>query len=265
MEKFQTNTSFAQSVGQYLGVRRPSGTRHQFYFLLEIFFRQLRVCNFVAPSLTRGRICNLLYNCSGPCQTSHFWIEVPQNSRPYFTVSSETPPTCEGQVPIFISPRNRVAQLSLQIFVIYEKCRPLGCDAVWVYYKPTFRRNMSPPSSGWKKWRERGKALDGNKEMRRRFIITPHGAEPIPQDGFKPNAVRASNFLVRVYAAAYWNSPQRDNLGYSSSSDWISAINTTFTVENWKIKLHCVRPTTFFCSAQESNPGRLSILLFLFQ
>jgi hypothetical protein len=25
-------------------------------------FRQLRVCNFVAPSLTRGRICKLLYN-----------------------------------------------------------------------------------------------------------------------------------------------------------------------------------------------------------
>jgi hypothetical protein len=32
----------------------------QFYFLLEISFRQLWVCNFVAPSLTRGRVCNLL-------------------------------------------------------------------------------------------------------------------------------------------------------------------------------------------------------------
>jgi hypothetical protein len=29
-------------------------------FLLEIFFRQLRVCYFVAPSLTRGRVGNLL-------------------------------------------------------------------------------------------------------------------------------------------------------------------------------------------------------------
>jgi hypothetical protein len=45
-----------------LGFRRPSGTGDQFYFLLEIFFRQLRVCNFVAPSLMRGRVCNLLYN-----------------------------------------------------------------------------------------------------------------------------------------------------------------------------------------------------------
>jgi hypothetical protein len=42
------------------GVRRPSGTRDQFFFLLEISFRHLRVCYFVAPSLTRGRVCNLL-------------------------------------------------------------------------------------------------------------------------------------------------------------------------------------------------------------
>jgi hypothetical protein len=44
----------------FLGVRRPSGTCDQFIFLLEIFFRQLRLYYFVAPSQTRGRICNLL-------------------------------------------------------------------------------------------------------------------------------------------------------------------------------------------------------------
>jgi hypothetical protein len=42
------------------GVRRPSGTCDQFVFLLEISFRQLRLCYFVAPSLTRGRVYNLL-------------------------------------------------------------------------------------------------------------------------------------------------------------------------------------------------------------
>jgi hypothetical protein len=42
-----------------LGVRRPSVTRDQFCFLLEISFRQLRVCYFVAPSLTRGRVCTV--------------------------------------------------------------------------------------------------------------------------------------------------------------------------------------------------------------
>jgi hypothetical protein len=44
-----------------LGVRHPSGTCDQFFFLLEISFRQLRFCYFVAPSLTRGRFCKLLY------------------------------------------------------------------------------------------------------------------------------------------------------------------------------------------------------------
>jgi hypothetical protein len=32
------------------GVRRPSGTHDQFFFLLEISFRHRRVCYFVAPS-----------------------------------------------------------------------------------------------------------------------------------------------------------------------------------------------------------------------
>jgi hypothetical protein len=43
-----------------LGVRPPSGTRDQFFFLLEIFLRQLRLCYFIVPSLTRGRVCDLL-------------------------------------------------------------------------------------------------------------------------------------------------------------------------------------------------------------
>jgi hypothetical protein len=46
-----------------LGVRHPSGTRDQFFFLLEISFRHFRVYYFVAPSLTRGRVCNFPYNC----------------------------------------------------------------------------------------------------------------------------------------------------------------------------------------------------------
>jgi hypothetical protein len=42
------------------GVRRPTGTRDQLLFLFKIYFRQLWVCYFVVPSLTRGRVCNLL-------------------------------------------------------------------------------------------------------------------------------------------------------------------------------------------------------------
>jgi hypothetical protein len=47
----------------YPGIRRPSGTCDKFFFRHEISFRQLRLCYFVAPSLTRGRVCNLLLNC----------------------------------------------------------------------------------------------------------------------------------------------------------------------------------------------------------
>jgi hypothetical protein len=86
------------------GVRRPPGTRDQLFFLLEISFRQLLLCYFVAPSLRRGRVCNLLYKLSGPCQSSHSWAEVPQNSRPYFTVSSETPPTWRTRLQYLYPP-----------------------------------------------------------------------------------------------------------------------------------------------------------------
>jgi hypothetical protein len=85
-EIFEVEVSLRPTVSGpvRLGVRHPSGTRGQFFFLLEISFRQLRVLYFVTPSLTRERVCNLLYNC--------FWAFPEQNSRPYFTVSSETPP-----------------------------------------------------------------------------------------------------------------------------------------------------------------------------
>jgi hypothetical protein len=63
----------------------------------------LRCCTYGAPSLTRGWVCNLQCNRSK--------VRVAQNPKPYSTVSSETPPNLEGQVPVFISPTNRVVQL----------------------------------------------------------------------------------------------------------------------------------------------------------
>jgi hypothetical protein len=46
-----------------LGVWPNRGLLTRICSLLEISVRQLQVCNFVAPSLTRGRVCKLLYNC----------------------------------------------------------------------------------------------------------------------------------------------------------------------------------------------------------
>jgi hypothetical protein len=52
-------------TGNTVSAHLPSQLTHlgpvnNFFFFLDIFFRQLRVCYFVAPSLTRGRVCNLL-------------------------------------------------------------------------------------------------------------------------------------------------------------------------------------------------------------
>jgi hypothetical protein len=43
-----------------LGIEPNLGQLTRVCFLLEISFRQLQGCNFVAPSLTRGRVCKLL-------------------------------------------------------------------------------------------------------------------------------------------------------------------------------------------------------------
>jgi hypothetical protein len=41
---------------------------------------------------------------SGPCQSNYTWAEVPQNSRPHLTVSSETPPTWRAMFPYLYPP-----------------------------------------------------------------------------------------------------------------------------------------------------------------
>jgi hypothetical protein len=83
-------------------VRHPSRTRNQFFFLLEISFRQLRVCYFVELTLTRGWICILLYNCFWALPEQSLLGRSPTELRPYFTVSSETCPTWRTRSRIYI-------------------------------------------------------------------------------------------------------------------------------------------------------------------
>jgi hypothetical protein len=92
-----------------LGVWHPSGTRDQFFFLLEISFRQLRGCYFVAPSLTRGRVCNLLHNCFWALPEQSLLGRSPAELTTIFYCLVWDSPNLEDQVPVFISPRNRVA------------------------------------------------------------------------------------------------------------------------------------------------------------
>jgi hypothetical protein len=100
-----------QSVGQSVLVSGAHlGPVTNFSFSLK-FPSAICVCYFVAPSLTRGRACNLLYNC--------FWV-LPEQSllgrsstelTAIFYCLIRDSPNLEDQVPVFISPRNRVAQL----------------------------------------------------------------------------------------------------------------------------------------------------------
>jgi hypothetical protein len=87
-----------------LGVRRPSGKRNQFYFLFEISFRQLQVCYFIAPSLTRRRVCNLLYNCFWALPEQSLLGRSPAELTAIFTVSFETPPTWRTRFPYLYPP-----------------------------------------------------------------------------------------------------------------------------------------------------------------
>jgi hypothetical protein len=98
----------AQSVGQSVLVSDSHlGPATNFSFSLKFFFRQLRVCYFVAPSLTRGRVCNLVLLLV-------LASAVPRDSKPYFIVPIHDFSNLEGQVPVFISPRDRVASYDSQ-------------------------------------------------------------------------------------------------------------------------------------------------------
>jgi hypothetical protein len=109
--KLRRNLWPTDSRSVCLGVRHPSGTGDQFFFLLEISFRQLWVCYFVAPSLTRGRVCNLLYNCLWALPEQSLMGRSPAELTTIIYCLIWDSPNLEGQVPVLISPRNRVAQL----------------------------------------------------------------------------------------------------------------------------------------------------------
>jgi hypothetical protein len=113
LSEFEVEVTLRATVSRpvCLGVRYPSRTCDQFFFLLEISFRQLRVCYFVAPSLTRGRVCNLLYNCFWAWPGKSLLGRNPAELMTIFYCLICDSPNLEGQVPVFISPRNRVAQL----------------------------------------------------------------------------------------------------------------------------------------------------------
>jgi hypothetical protein len=84
------------------------------------FFRQLRVCYFVAPSLTRRRVCNLLL-LQSPAVQFRSGLRSTGLKTIFYCPNFLDSSNLEGQVPVFTSPRNRTVQLHL---------RALGCGSV---------------------------------------------------------------------------------------------------------------------------------------
>jgi hypothetical protein len=64
---------------------------------------------------------------AGTRQRTHSQVRVPRDSWPYFTISDSRPPKLEDQVPVFISPKNMLAQLYPQalgsLFIVSDDSR----------------------------------------------------------------------------------------------------------------------------------------------
>jgi hypothetical protein len=71
---------------------------------------------------------------SGPCQSSHSWVEVPQNSPPYFTVSSETPPTWRARSLYLYPPWTRWPSYTPRHWVPFSRLLRLTGTTVEVLY-----------------------------------------------------------------------------------------------------------------------------------
>jgi hypothetical protein len=115
-----------------LGIGPPFGTLDQILSCSFSFVWQLRRFAINASSLTRKRVCNLLLNCFCTLPEQSHLSRSPTELTDMSYCLIWDSPNLEGQVPVFISPRNRVAQL-------YS--RALGCviyvntDTVfmWIY------------------------------------------------------------------------------------------------------------------------------------
>jgi hypothetical protein len=94
-----------QSVGQSVLVSGAHlGPATNFTFSLKFSFRHLRVCYFVAPFLTRGRVCNLLYNSFWALPEQSLLGRSPAEFTAIFTVSSGPPPTWRARFPYLYPP-----------------------------------------------------------------------------------------------------------------------------------------------------------------
>jgi hypothetical protein len=86
------------------GVRGPSATSDQFFFLVEISFKLLLLCYFVAPSLTRRRVCNLLVQFILGLARAVTLGSKSRRTHGHILLSSETPPNWSARFPYLYPP-----------------------------------------------------------------------------------------------------------------------------------------------------------------
>jgi hypothetical protein len=101
----------ADSRPASLGIGPPFGILDQILSCSSSFFWQLRRFAISASSLTRKRVCSLLYNCFWALPEQSHLSQSPTELTAISYCLIWDSPNPEGQVPLFISPRNRVAQL----------------------------------------------------------------------------------------------------------------------------------------------------------
>jgi hypothetical protein len=100
-----------------LGVRLPTGAHDQIW----VFWQLAGLLMWGALSDERMGLSCTRTIASGPCQGFRSQVQVSQNSRPYSTVSFETPPTWRANCTYLYHPGNRVVQL----------CRTLDCSSFY--------------------------------------------------------------------------------------------------------------------------------------
>jgi hypothetical protein len=129
-----------------LGVRHPSGTRDLFFFLLQIFFRQLWVCYFVESSLTRRQDCNLLLLLVSPVQ-SQLGLS-PAGLKTIFIVPIlETPPTWRARSPYLYSPITMWPRYTPEHWIPFPSPLTTRRATVEVFYPASTREWTVPVQS----------------------------------------------------------------------------------------------------------------------
>jgi hypothetical protein len=97
------------TASQFSWRQAPCDRRQEIYFPTE-HLRLYSLCNILSDE---GMGLSFTI-AAGPRQLSHSWVRIPRDSWPYFTISDSRLPQPGGSGPVFISPRDRVAQLYRQ-------------------------------------------------------------------------------------------------------------------------------------------------------